>query len=70
MAMRTRRQIYFILGTPHSQSSRCFLTVGGSACGPLAGLFYGLGVRSVKRSDSSSEVPRDELDGEECKAKV
>ena len=33
------------------------------------GLFYGLGVRSGKRSDSFSEIPRDELDGEECKAK-
>ena len=42
----------------------------GAASGPLAGLFYGLGVRSGKRDDSSSEIPRDELDGEECKAKV
>ena len=43
---------------------------GGAASGPLAGLFYGLGVRLGKRSDSFSEVPRDELDGEEYKATV
>ena len=40
-----------------------------AACVPLAGLFYGMGVLPRKRNDSSSEIPRDELDGEECKAK-
>ena len=40
-----------------------------NASGPLAGLFYGLGVRSGKRFDSFCEIPRDELDGEDCKAK-
>ena len=37
---------------------------------PLAGLFYGLGVRSDDRYDSFSESHRVELDGEECKATV
>ena len=36
----------------------------------LAGLFYGLGVLPGKRNDSFSEVPWDELDGGDCKAKV
>ena len=39
--------------------------VGGAASGPLAGLFYGLGVRLGDRYDSFSEIPRDELEGEE-----
>ena len=38
---------------------------GRAASGPLAGLFYGLGVRSGDRYDSFSEIPPDELEVEE-----
>ena len=35
----------------------------------ILGLFNGVGVRPGKRYDSCSKIPRDELDGEDCKAK-
>ena len=35
---------------------------GRAASGPLAGLFYGLGVRLGDRYDSFCEIPREELD--------
>ena len=53
--------------------SLCRSLYGGAAGGPLAGQFYGLGVRSddqIQLVSKSQETPRDEVDGEGCKANV